>query len=120
MATAQILHCLQIPILGNPHSVPRQAFDDDRCGVLTRQHALQPQQIARGDLVTGQQLPESLPELIVLPMADSAPRVSPCQPPVKCVMWSRPVAARANLMAASTDSVPELKKYTASRWAGVR
>ncbi len=51
-----------------------------------------------------------------LPMADSAPRVRPCQPPVKCVMRSRPVAARANSMAASTDSVPELQKYTASRW----
>ena len=55
-----------------------------------------------------------------LPMAERAPSVSPCQPPVKWVMRSRPVAARANLRAASTASVPELQKYTASRWGGVR
>ena len=48
------------------------------------------------------------------PFSESAPVVSPWKPRSANRIPGRPVAARANLMAASTPSVPLLVKYTRS------
>ena len=55
-----------------------------------------------------------------LALAESAPSVSPWKPCSAESTRERPVAARPSLIAASTDSAPELVKRTRSTEAGAR
>ena len=53
-------------------------------------------------------------------MMESAPIERPWKAPSSEISPPRPVAARANLIAPSMASAPELQKKTAFRWAGMR